>query len=188
MNDIIDSTNIKTDSEGRYCLNDFHKAALAGGFGGKSLYRDCNAFFDKRYGQGAELAEQLNIEAQTRGNHAFKSVVQSRGRYGGTYVCKELVYAYAMWISPKFHLKVINFFDRGMTEGVAVADHAVDNLLDDPLAYFEKVLAQAKVLNAESDKAKAALGVTGRVAAHIGSKGTPCDPPKINLCRLDHCC
>lgn len=178
MNNIIDSTNIKTDSEGRYCLNDFHKAALAGGFGGKSLYRDCNAFFDKRYGQGAELAEQLNIEAQTRGNHAFKSVVQSRGRYGGTYVCKELVYAYAMWISPKFHLKVIDFFCRGVTEGVAVADHAVDNLLDDPLSHFEKMLAQAKVLKAERDAAKAVLDVTGRGQPTLAQKLLPVSYPE----------
>ncbi len=64
-----------------------------------------------------------------------------------------------MWISPAFHLKVIKFFDRGVTEGVAVSEHAAEDLLNDPLSFMEKVMAQAKRLKAERDAAQAKLEV-----------------------------
>lgn len=137
---IIADTSIKTDAEGRYCLNDLHKAA-----GGESRHRP--TFFMRRP-ETVELVEELKCASQ----HSLP-VATVMGRKGGTFVCKQLVYTYAMWVSPKFHMKVVEFFDRGQTQGVAVADHAADEMLTNPLGYFEKVLAQAKQIQAERDLA-----------------------------------
>lgn len=87
--------------DGLFSLNDLTKAAIASG-----VKKDIRPNEWLSLDQTKGLAEILITE-----NPASKPIVAKAGRYGGTYVCKELVYAYAMWISPSFHLKVIRAFD-----------------------------------------------------------------------------
>ncbi|MEY4768038.1 MAG: hypothetical protein RL637_677, partial [Pseudomonadota bacterium] len=42
-------------------------------------------------------------------------IVKGFNQKQGTYVVKPLVYAYAMWISARFHLQVINAYDALVT-------------------------------------------------------------------------
>lgn len=138
---IVADVEIRQDSEGRYNLTDLHKAS------GGAHKDQPNRWM--RSEKTEELIKSLNTQ-----NWVIKPVEAKAGRYGGTYVCEELVFDYAMWISPDFKIKVIRAFSTLQKKGIAVADHAVDALLDDPLEYFEEVLQQAKKIKAERDRLK----------------------------------
>lgn len=102
----IANTQIRQDSEGRFCLNDLHKAAVASGVT-KDIRPNEWLSLDKT----EELAEILKAE-----NPVFNPLLVKPGRYGGTYAIKELVYAYTMWISSAFHLQVIRAYDALVTQ------------------------------------------------------------------------
>lgn len=91
-------------SNGLYCLNDLHKAA-----GGEKRHQPSDFL---RIDQTQALIAEIH-SADSRSD-AIKVV--NGGKAPGTYACREMVYAYAMWISPAFHLKVIRTFDKAMTD------------------------------------------------------------------------
>lgn len=110
---IIGEFSIRQDEDGRYCLNDLHKAS------GNLKKHQLSNFL--RTDQTQELikeienssnAESLNYDRTSNMSIGQKALnIIKGGVKQGTYAVKELVYAYAMWISAKFHLQVIRAYD-----------------------------------------------------------------------------
>lgn len=88
------STTVSVDSNGMYSLNDLHRAI------GEENKSRPNYFLDNQFTR--DLIDEIEKDG--------KSAIRSK-QHVGTYVCKQLVYAYAMWISPKFMLQVIDAYD-----------------------------------------------------------------------------
>ena len=89
------NTSIRSH-ENLFSLNDLHQAS-----GGKSKHQP--SFFI-RLDTTKDLVAEIEKDSDTK---ALKTI---RGTQGGTYACEELVIAYAMWISPQFHLVVLRAF------------------------------------------------------------------------------
>lgn len=127
---------------GLYSLNDLHKAS-----GAEAKHQP--GYFMRRDETQALIAEICSADSQIKAleyseesrsstNSAKSQSYQTKeGRGGGTYACKELVIAYAAWISAAFHLKVIRVF-------LAVAAPAVHPAIDpDRIALAEALAAEA---------------------------------------------
>jgi hypothetical protein len=114
----IANITIRQDDQGRYCLNDLHCASGSDNKHRPSLWLNNQ--------QAQELIAE--IEKDEAGITASK-ILRGRG-IQGTYVVRELVYAYAMWISAKFHLQVIRAYDaqQGNPEQLKRLTHEVDFL------------------------------------------------------------
>lgn len=101
---VIEQAPIRRDQEGRYCLNDLHRAA-----GGEKRY-------SPNYFINLDSTKELATAIANTGNPVIDPIDLSRGRYGGTYVHEDLAIDYAAWISPVFKLKVYRAFKETRKE------------------------------------------------------------------------
>ena len=111
------NTSIRSH-ENLFSLNDLHQAS-----GGKSKHQP--SFFI-RLDTTKDLVAEIEKDSETK---ALKTI---RGTQGGTYACEELVIAYAMWISPKFHLIVLRAF-LAMHKAESQNANPIQPLGDEPL-------------------------------------------------------
>lgn len=127
----IADIDVRQDAHGRFSLNDLHRAS-----GGEKRHQPSNWL---QLDQTKELIEEfrnpLNFPVPAfPGTEQIQPLMSIRGgdpEQQGTFVVKELVYAYAMWVKPAFHLKVIRTFDA-----VANAAHQTPTQLLQPQLYW----------------------------------------------------
>lgn len=150
MNDLVKNSLlsiagsvIRQDAEGRYCLNDLHKAA-----GGENRHRPSLWLANKQTIVLAEELEKAGIPA-----------IQSKQQLG-TFAHKDLVYDYAMWISPAFKVKVIRAYDamvtaqripKSLPEALRLAAEAIEER--DRLALENQANAEALAIAAPKAEA-----------------------------------
>lgn len=102
----IGEFSIRQDDDGRYCLNDLHKAS-----GGNKKHQPAYFVRNQQTKDLIEIIEGENDDLQICRSKQAVNSIRGKGLEQGTYVVKELVYSYAMWISAKFHLQVIRAYD-----------------------------------------------------------------------------
>ena len=176
---IIANTSIRQDEKGRFNLNDFHRAA-----GDEPKHQPSNFL---RLSGTNDLIYEIN-----QSSDVMSVCINVGGTNPGTFACKELVYAYAMWISAKFHLQVIRAYDamtapaalstmdiltlameseKGRLLAVEQRDHAIATKAQIGDKKVATAMATASAKSREAAKLKDLLGFNTRNATVIAVEG-----------------
>lgn len=103
----ITAQALRMDGHGRYSLNDLHRLA-----GGEVRHQPSNWL---RTQQAQELIAEYEAEPVAGevmdGSSNLRNAAIVTSRQQGTFAAKELCIAFAAWVSPAFHLRVIRAFD-----------------------------------------------------------------------------
>lgn len=92
--------------DGLYSLNDLHRVS------GSNKKHQASNFMRLETTKGLiDEIERSSDMSNGTNSIAYKVIQGGESQQQGTFVCRELVYSYAMWVSPRFQLMVIRAFD-----------------------------------------------------------------------------
>ena len=109
MNIVMFETTIRQDKEGRYCLNDLHKAAIASGLDVER--KNPSDFF--RTDMAKDFIESLLKVTDTDTENPVTPYTSVKGgKNQGTYAVRLLAQRYCGWLSSDFEVIVYSAFDK----------------------------------------------------------------------------
>lgn len=114
----IDSVVVRMDAQGRYCLNDLHKAAIANGKATDSQ----RPYEFLKTDKVQEFIAALDADDQCEDSHIAQNISSAKkiasvksingGKSPGTYAVELVAIRYAAWIDPAFEVRVYRTFQK----------------------------------------------------------------------------
>ena len=166
----IAGLTIEQNGNGLYSINDLHRAS-----GGLAKHRPENWY---RLQATINLISFLESQAQNQGNIKVIETVSGKdigsqeknqcnpiGDIQGTFVCRELVVAYATWISPQFFAHVIRTF-LDVVDGVYEKVTASDKLIEQQTLQLDIFTGELASMRKRDPRGKNTLPVLTGTEAH----------------------
>lgn len=149
---VVADVNVSQDQHGRFSLNDLHRAA-----GAKPKQRPGLWL---RSDQAKDLIVQIENSADLQSSDGstaqIRAVETTQGNSGGTFVVRELVYAYAMWISAAFQMKVIRAYDA-MVRAAGLDSQRVGSARPQASSVYAGVRQRSNLVRLLADSANAVV-------------------------------
>ena len=166
----IAGLTIEQSSNGLYSINDLHKAS-----GGLAKHRPENWY---RLQATINLIGFLESQALNQGSKNVIETVSGRdigsqeknpcipiGDIQGTFVCRELVVAYATWISPQFFAHVIRTF-LDVVDGVYERVNAQNKVIEQQTLQLDIFTGELASMRKRDPRGKNTLPVLTGTEAH----------------------
>ena len=131
----IFNKTIRQDADGRFCLNDLHKAAMA----------NSQATESQRPGAFLQSDSVKGFISAVDDNAIIVAIKKSAGRNGGTYATELVALRYAGWISPKVEIEVYKTFQKVANADEGLTHDLIERQQDPEAQRRLATRAQSKV-------------------------------------------